>query len=296
MFKMNEYKLAGFIEVIGNNQDSPKVYSLDVLSKDSVVIVALKSRHYNNTIPLLLSKDISDIYFLTKQDIDDLEDYDDLFQNKDIQSVYPNRKIAFESGRIILQEINNKYKFSSVIDFGCGSGAYLAAARMIDNTIDIKGLDCCEVDRTEFIPNEYVEIVNFENYKYKNNKKYDLAISIEVAEHIDNKYSDLFVDNICTSSDVILFSAAIPYQGGNGHVNCQWPSFWISKFRERGYVAIDMIRPKIWNDSRCMLHCRQNCLIFVRSQSVVFENFKEKIIEPLDLVHPMMVEGIVNEF
>ena len=93
---------------------------------------------------------------------------------------------------------------------------------------------------------------------------FDLTISSEVAEHIDRQDTDTYMDNLTSFSDVILFSAAIPGQGGTHHVNEQWPSYWIEKFAARGYVPVDCIRPKLWDDKNVQIWYRQNLLLFVK--------------------------------
>jgi len=72
------------------------------------------------------------------------------------------------------------------------------------------------------------------------NKKFDLAISMEVAEHLDESYADIFLDNICRHSDIVLFSAAHIGQGGDGHINEQPMTYWIEKFEKRDYKWIDI--------------------------------------------------------
>ena len=74
--------------------------------------------------------------------------------------------------------------------------------------------------------------------------KYDLAISLEVAEHLSPSRSCGFIDDLTNLSDVVLFSAAIPMQGGTNHINEQPISYWANLFLERGFVPISCIRPK----------------------------------------------------
>ena len=76
------------------------------------------------------------------------------------------------------------------------------------------------------------------------------------------------MDNLTSFSDVILFSAAIPGQGGTHHVNEQWPSYWIEKFAARGYVPVDCIRPFIWADSSIRTDYRQNLIMCVKKNAL----------------------------
>ena len=124
--------------------------------------------------------------------------------------------------------------------------------------------------------------------------KYDLGLSIEVAEHIDEKYADPFVDGLCAAADLIIFSAAMPYQEGDHHVNCQYPSYWIRKFESRGYYADDRIRLSLWNDDSVVLHCRMNCMIFVNSKSRYADKY-QKCEGITDYVHPEFMKMQMNK-
>lgn len=74
-------------------------------------------------------------------------------------------------------------------------------------------------------------------------RKYDLAMSLEVAEHLPAESADLFVESLTKASDFILFSAAIPFAGGTNHINEQWPDYWNSLFNKYGYTVMDFLRP-----------------------------------------------------
>ncbi|MBQ6971931.1 MAG: hypothetical protein IJP86_06205 [Synergistaceae bacterium] len=127
-------------------------------------------------------------------------------------------------------------------------------------------------------------------------ERFSLTISSEVAEHIDAKFSDAFMDNLTSFSDVILFSAAIPGQGGTHHVNEQWPSYWAEKFRARGFIPADCIRPQIWNDREIFYWYRQNMLLFVRENTL--QHYPSLIPETqrplLDIVHPEKWQSTLN--
>ncbi len=296
----NGVLISGFIEIKGNNRTKKDVYSLtelsDIESKEISLIIGVRYRHFNEVVPQIVNAGINDLYFLNAYDIDNLENDNSVFEfGQDMSVVYLSRHVAFDSAYTILKMIDNIIPIHSVIDFGCGSGAYLAAAQGLRENVQIKGLDICDLDRSEFVPNDAVDIVNFENYIYNSEKKYDIAISIEVAEHIDEEFSDIFVENLCRSSDMVLFSAAIRYQRGDGHVNCQYPSYWARKFTEHGFIGVDFIRSKIWDDKRIMLHCRQNIVLYISKNSKnisLFDKYLE--LTPMNIVHPEFLEGVMS--
>ena len=117
--------------------------------------------------------------------------------------------------------------------------------------------------------------------------RFDLTISSEVAEHIDPQDTETYMDNLTSFSNVILFSAAIPGQGGTHHVNEQWPSYWTEKFSARGFVPVDCIRQKLWYDNEVHLWYRQNLMMFVKKNALGnYPALKHEAGKPvLDAVH-----------
>jgi hypothetical protein len=93
-------------------------------------------------------------------------------------------------------------------------------------------------------------------------KRFDLAISLEVGEHLPLSYASTFVKSLCAASDIILFGAAIPYQGGMGHVNENWLEFWQRLFQAEGYSAFDIVRPAVWADASVTYYYKQNTVVY----------------------------------
>lgn len=153
----------------------------------------------------------------------------------------------------------------SVIDVGCGLGTFLHIFQK-NGVSKIHGLDGSWVNKELLSRN--IDISNFEEVNleqtYKSNYKYDLAISLEVAEHISPDYASNFVETLTKLSDIIIFSAAPPYQGGQNHINEQWPDFWEELFFEKDYVMIDAIRPLIWDNKDIFFWYKQNMFIVVK--------------------------------
>jgi SAM-dependent methyltransferase len=154
----------------------------------------------------------------------------------------------------------------SVIDIGCGTGNFLRAFK--DNGIsEIKGLDGSWVNKNILFKN--IEPVEFDTADLEklthSERKYDLALCLEVAEHLSFEAADDFISAICTYSDIIIFSAAIPGQGGQNHINEQWPTYWKQKFNKNQYVLHDMVRPAIWDLSEVDYWYKQNLLVFIKS-------------------------------
>lgn len=91
-----------------------------------------------------------------------------------------------------------------------------------------------------------------------------MALSLEVAEHLPEASAGTFVETLVACADAIVFSAAIPNQGGTNHVNEQPPEYWAGLFALRGYEVVDCIRPLIWNDRSVAVCYRQNMFLYAR--------------------------------
>lgn len=200
-----------------------------------------------------------------------------------------HQNTAYSARTILSHVLDVLPPVHSAIDFGCGVGTWLAVLRE-RGISEIQGIDGPWVERDLLeIPAENFRPVNFEE-TIIHGKRYDLAISLEVAEHISKGSADTFVDSLVGASDFILFSAAVPFQSGVGHVNEQWPDYWTAIFAAREYGVLDFVRKKIWNDRKIPVWYRQNILLFARRERISsgvptglggYENHS-----PLTLVHP----------
>lgn len=170
------------------------------------------------------------------------------------------------SARVVLSLLFKHYMPQSIVDVGCGAGTWLKAAKEL-GVRKILGLDGEYATQQLVIP-----IENFVPHdlstKIGAHQKFELAMSLEVAEHLDKSRAEGFVDDLSRLSDVILFSAAVPHQGGTDHRNENWPEYWAEKFQKHGFVPLDFIREKIWNDPTVEWWYRQNVLVFVHESSV----------------------------
>jgi len=151
----------------------------------------------------------------------------------------------------------------SAVDLGCGVGTWLSVLSK-NGVRGIKGFDGYWVDKdllqipeSNFLRQDLTEPIIID-------KIFDLAISLEVAEHLPAKLAKEFVFSLTRLSDFVLFSAAIPGQGGVGHINEQWPNYWISLFEEHEYQCVDFIRKQIWQDENIPYWYRQNIFLFVK--------------------------------
>ncbi len=193
---------------------------------------------------------------------------------------YENRhQITLYAAETILSHVHNLLpNFNSAIDLGCGVGTWLYVMKQ-KGASKVCGVDGSWVNRDylQISENEFIEHDLSKNINIKIPSTFDLAISLEVAEHLPEKSAHDFVNLLTNLSDFVLFSAAIPYQGGLGHVNEQWPSYWISFFENYGYIGLDIIRKNVWDDQNIPLHYRQNTLLYVKKERIKDLNLKKQI-------------------
>jgi hypothetical protein len=184
-----------------------------------------------------------------------------------------------ESAQIVVSLVYKLLEPASVLDVGCAMGTWLDEWGKA-GVQDMLGIDGDYIDRAGLlIPEDKFSPLELEQ-PFSLGRTFDLVTALEVAAHLEQANADAFVESLTRHGDTILFSSAVPGQGGDHHVNEQWPSYWAEKFAKAGYTLYDNIRPQIWTDPRIMPWYRQNILLFARGRSFGTTE------APLDLVHP----------
>jgi len=183
-----------------------------------------------------------------------------------------------------------------VVDIGCGVGTWLAVAQRLGAEV-VLGIDGPWVPREHLqIPETCFQCVDLHEIISVNNH-FDLAISLEVAEHLPPARAESFVVMLCGLADVVLFSAAIPHQEGVGHLNEQWPDYWAKLFDRCGYHAVDLLRTAFWDDARIPIWYRQNAVVYCKEGSVATEIEKNITcnFSPRAMVHPELYLARVED-
>ncbi|MBU1236112.1 MAG: class I SAM-dependent methyltransferase [Gammaproteobacteria bacterium] len=173
----------------------------------------------------------------------------------------------------------------SAVDLGCGIGAWLAALRNkgVDRLVGIDGpwvnQSYLAIDASEFRQMDFSRPLSIDG-------RFDLAISLEVAEHLPKDAADQFVRNLVGLADFILFSAAPPLQGGTHHINEQPIGYWLDKFKSHGFIGIDCVRPYFWNERRIGAWYRQNTILLAKESRVPELKLPTSSPEPASYLHP----------
>lgn len=185
-----------------------------------------------------------------------------------------------------IKEIRPLVKFRTICDFGGGVGVFCSVLNKL-------GYMCTNIDMSQASIHGVLTINLDLTKPISLNKKFDLVTSFETAEHLDRKYADIFIDNLVRHSDLILFSAAIPFQGGTHHVNEQPAKYWAEKFKKRGYLPVD-IRYLFWDrdtNHNMLFYVKKGKLSDYPKLKKIYLNSDRRI---LDIIHPKQFQVYAN--
>lgn len=190
------------------------------------------------------------------------------------------------SAAVVVPLVLDHFHPYTVLDVGCGEGWWAKAFA------DLGGCEVLGLDGPGGGGALDARFVAWDlRYTFGGMYQVDLAIALEVAEHLAEKRADSFVEDLCAVAPVVLFSAAIPGQGGTGHVNEQWPAYWVEKFRANGYAVSGALRWHIWGDDRVENWYRQNLLFATRFPQNFPGLFATPLAEPWPVVHPVLFDA-----
>jgi hypothetical protein len=191
---------------------------------------------------------------------------------------------SLASARLYLGHLWKFIQPSSVVDVGCGRGMWLKAAGEL-GAIRLLGLDG-NWNRQDLMSDPAIRFRGIDlNQRFKV-EPCDIAMSLEVAEHLRPEAAAGFVASLAMAADVVVFGAAYTGQGGTEHINERPMSYWVGLFSEEGFDVFDVFRPTFWADSRIPFWYRQNTMVYARRGSAARAAFAGMEARFLDCVHP----------
>lgn len=207
---------------------------------------------------------------------------------------YENRRAhTAHAARAILRALPPRLPRARVADIGCGTGTWLAAALAAgaQYAFGIEGNwvnpDLLDDPRIVFAPHDLER--GFAA------PPVDLVLSLEVAEHLSPARAAGFVADLVALAPAVLFSAAVPGQGGVGHLNEQWQSWWAARFAAHGYGPHDVVRPAIWADEAIPAWYRQNVVLYLNAETASMLDVLPTDPQQLDRIHPRFWERANRE-
>lgn len=160
----------------------------------------------------------------------------------ELNSAYDNEFFDFNladsrpQAEWLAPKIAKAFGVRNMVDIGCATGHWVDA--FLRAGVNARGVEGSESARNSLVCP--VDKVTFADLRYPltdDTRQVDLVISLEVAEHIEEKYADIFLSNIVRySPETVLLTAARPGQGGHHHVNERPHEYWIEKMAALGYV------------------------------------------------------------
>ncbi len=201
-------------------------------------------------------------------------------------SAYSILKVLFA---LECRKQKNENPFPYVAQFACREGVWLAASKAL-GTQRVMGVDTKEAleSVTCLEPGEFQDI-DLEKVKIVLPVKPQLLICVEYAHLLSSERAKMMVEDMCSSSDTILFSSGAPYQVHNQELNLRWPSYWAKQFYEHGFVPNLKLREMIWTDPGVDPLFRQNCVLYTRAAKMPR---KKPDFLKLDVVHPGIYEAM----
>jgi SAM-dependent methyltransferase len=191
---------------------------------------------------------------------------------------------AASSAAIVVPVLMDLFSPTTVVDVGCGQGVWLA--EFYRHGCEVRGFDGLHVDRRRLaIRSDCFETVDLDTERIASHA--DLVMSLEVAEHIPESRAKFLVADLCATADVVLFSAATPGQGGVGHINEQWPAYWVEKFERQGFKVSGALRWQFWSQVPEVENWyAQNLLVAVKHPDRFPDLFAGPWCEPFGVIHP----------
>jgi SAM-dependent methyltransferase len=190
------------------------------------------------------------------------------------------------SAAVVVPLVLSLLAMKSVVDVGCGLAPW-AAEFLARGVPEVWGIDGDYVDPAELrIPLNRFLARDLTN-SLRVGRTFDLAVCLEVGEHLPQSRAQGFVADLTSMAPCVLFSAAVPGQGGTGHINEQYLPYWSDLFLARGYEGIDAIRPQILGHELVRWWYQQNLVMFAaKGHPLLAKGFRK----PQSIIHQRLYE------
>ncbi len=168
---------------------------------------------------------------------------------------------ARRSARAMIAVMQPHLGARSLLDLGSGRGVWAGEWRAsgVDDVMAVDGdyvdRDRLAVPRDRFCAADLTQPLDL-------GRRFDLAQSLEVGEHLPAAASAQLIESLVRHSDRVLFSAAVPGQGGEFHINEQPLAFWQDLFAAHGYGAFDCVRPALRDRAEVEKWYRFNTVLY----------------------------------
>ncbi len=190
------------------------------------------------------------------------------------------------AARRVVPLLLERFSPTRVLDVGCGLGTWLAVFH--DAGCQVVGLEGEVLSPNLLeVPADVVRFVDLEG-PVTVDGPFDLALCLEVAEHLSPTAGDRLVELLTAAADVVVFSAAVPGQGGDHHLNEQWPDYWQQRFEAQGFSFEDVLRAEFWDDGEIEWWYRQN--MFVARRGVPSAGPVRHLVHPELLAKKVRIE------
>lgn len=209
-----------------------------------------------------------------------------MFNQQDYAKIQHRSRLSAD---VIMPLVLQQTAARSVVDVGCGVGTWLAACAALGIS-DYLGIDGHHAAEVLQIPREHFRAADLRT-PLTLGRWFDLAVSVEVAEHLPPEAGPAFVQQLTRAAPIVVFSAAIPGQGGTGHLHECWQSYWAGLFAQHDYFPVDTLRPLIWDRDDVEVWYRQNILLYIHRDRLPASYVSPG---PLDVVHPVLFTRCVG--
>jgi SAM-dependent methyltransferase len=134
--------------------------------------------------------------------------------------------------------MRDRFEPRSVLDVGCGLGAYLRIFR--NSGAEVFGVDGADYSSHHFIDQDEYAALDMDHCPLLLDRSFDVTLCVEVLEHLEEAPALSLVDAMAAQTKrAILFSAAQLDQPGYAHKTLREPEFWLRRFEDAGW-AVDV--------------------------------------------------------